>query len=206
MVRESTYWSDFQTGARAILRRELTDEERGRFQQYMALLIEWNRVHRLIGSADPGWIVDHVFLDSLLFLRALPPEIETLADVGSGAGIPGLPIKIVVFPIRVTLIETRQRRISFLRAVIRELGLSGVSVLEARAEEVPEDLLASFDAAVARCAGPSDQVFEWATPLVKPGGVVVIGGPERAKRLPELMKVQGWRRGQSRHLLVRRRS
>ena len=202
----ATYWSDFQKAARDILRRDLSEEERGRFEKYLALLVEWNRVHRLIGSSDPGWIVEHVFLDSLLFLRALPHDVGALADVGSGAGIPGLPIKIVRFSLRITLIEARQHRISFLKTVIRELRLSGASLVEGRVEEIPENLLGTFDAAVARCAGPSDQVFEWATPLVKPRGLVVIGGPERVRSVPGLVKVQGWRRGQSRHFLVQRRS
>lgn len=204
-MNPSTYWSELARGAREILGRPLSEDEARRFEKYMALLVDWNRVHRLIGSADPRWIVENVFLDSLLFLRALPADIQSLADVGSGAGIPGLPIKIVTPLISVTLIEARQRRVSFLKASVRELELAGVAVIESRAERVPPDLLGAFDAATARCTGPPERVFRWATALVRPGGTIVIAGPENREPATGLVTVPGWRRGQSRRFLVRQR-
>src|SRR5688572_4764254 len=102
-----------ESAGRAILGRPLDQHELAAFGKYLTLLVKWQRVQRLVGSSDPEWIVEHLFLDSLLFLQVLPAELESLADVGSGAGFPGIPIKIVRPDLRVTLIESRQRRVSF---------------------------------------------------------------------------------------------
>jgi len=98
-------------------------------------LLEWQRTHRLVGSSEPRWIVENLFLDSLLFLRVLPPGITTLLDLGSGAGIPGIPIKLVRPAIQLVLVESRRRRASFLSTAVRDLGLSGTRVVGGRAED-----------------------------------------------------------------------
>jgi 16S rRNA (guanine527-N7)-methyltransferase len=82
-------------GASKILDRPLASGEADALCQYLDLLESWNRVHRLVGASDRNWMVDNVILDSLLFLRVIPPRANTVLDIGSGAGIPGIPMKIV---------------------------------------------------------------------------------------------------------------
>ena len=113
-------------GARRILGRALDQSEEGRFDKYLTLLIKWSSVHRLVGWTEPVWIVENLFLDSLLFLKVLPDTVRSLMDLGSGAGIPGVPLKIVRRHLQVTLLEARERRVSFLSTVVRELGLEGM--------------------------------------------------------------------------------
>jgi 16S rRNA (guanine527-N7)-methyltransferase len=158
----------------------LSEDEACRFEKYMALLVDWNRVHRLIGSADPRWIVENVFLDSLLFLRVLPRDCRSLADLGSGAGIPGVPLKIVSPQMHLTMIEPRHRRVSFLSAVIRELPLVGAQLLPLRAEDLARQRGHQFEHVVMRCAGPLDDLIGLASRLVAPGGLVIASGSPKA--------------------------
>ena len=163
--------------ARETLGRALLPPERENFTKYMDLLMRWQRVHRLTGSADPSWIVTELFADSLLFLRVVPPTAKRILDFGSGAGFPGVPIAIVRRDVAVTLLEARQRRASFLSAVVRELPLPNASVRGARAEDALRDLGGAFDAVVMRCAGPASEVAPLAAAFASEGGVVVASGP-----------------------------
>ena len=164
-------------GARSILDRPLTQRELDSFDKYLRLLVKWQRVQRLVGSAEPAWIVDNLFLDSLLFLRVLPPGIGSLADLGSGAGIPGIPIKVVTPGLDVALIESRSRRASFLAAVVRELGLPRTRVVSERVQGEASVESSPVDAVVMRCAGDLRRMVDIARRLVRPGGVVVASGP-----------------------------
>ena len=164
------------SGAEQILERPLTQVQIESFSKYLELLTKWQKAQRLVGSAEPGWIVENLFLDSLLFLRVLPMAIQSLVDIGSGAGIPGLPIKIVEPSLAVTLVESRQRRVSFLRAVVRELGLGGVEVIGERLENLVDRLRGRFDVATIRCSGDPASIVPVALEIVKPGGTVVAAG------------------------------
>jgi 16S rRNA (guanine527-N7)-methyltransferase len=168
--------------SRPILERTLSAHEIDAFTKYLALIVRWQRVHRLVGSIEPKWLVENVLLDSLQFLRVLPPAIESIADLGSGAGLPGVPIKIVRPDLRVTLIESRERRASFLAAVIRELGLQGCSVVADRAEVAAD--VGVYDAVVMRCAGDLEELVPVAARLTKPGGSVIASGPPRVGAAP----------------------
>jgi len=105
-----------------------------------------------------------------------------MADLGSGAGLPGIPIKIVRPELRVTLIESRERRASFLAAVIRELELQGCRVVADRAEVAAD--VAVYDAVVMRCAGDLEELVPVAARLTKPGGSVIASGPPRVRAAP----------------------
>ena len=164
-------------GAARIIGRTLTELEAGQFHKYLELLIKWQRTTRLIGRTSPGWIVESLFLDSLVFLRALPERFQWLLDLGAGAGLPGIPIKIVRPETSLVLIEARQRRASFLSAVARELALASTEVVNARAEDVIARFERRFDAVVMRCAGDTAALIPLATRLVRPGGAVVVSGP-----------------------------
>lgn len=185
------------------LGRPLTTEELASLERYLALITTWSRVHRLTGSTEPGWLVEHVILDSLLFARALGRVPETLLDIGPGAGAPGLPLKIVWPRTSLTAIEARRRRASFLASVVRELGLTAVTVLERRAETLVDELGARFDAVVFRAAGPLERLVPLAARFARPGGVVIAGGPPVPRQVPlgRWVEVPGIEPGRTRRFL-----
>ena len=156
------------------LGRPLTDEQGVLLDKYLNILIKWQRTHRLVGSVEPDWLVHNVVLHSLAFLEAVPADALVLADIGSGAGIPGVPIAIVRPDIAVTLVEPRQRRASFLSTVIRELRLTRASIVSARVESLGEEYVDRFDAALMRCAGPINAMLAAVWRLVRTGGVVIV--------------------------------
>src|SRR5215208_2420874 len=118
------------------LRRPLSDEEGAQFSKYLNILTKWQKTHRLIGSVQPSWVVTNIFLDSLCFLELMPSGVSRVADVGSGAGVPGIPMAIVRPDVTFSLIEARERRASFLSTVVRELELAHVEVVARRLEAV----------------------------------------------------------------------
>jgi 16S rRNA (guanine527-N7)-methyltransferase len=166
------------SGASAILGRDLVAREIAAFDAYVDELLTWQRHTRLVGSADPGWIVEHLLLDSLLFVRFLGGSGRVL-DLGSGAGVPGIPVKIVAPWLSMSLVEARRKRASFLAAVIRRLGLAGVEVLGMRCEEALRSgaiRAESFDAVVSRSAAAPERIAALGRNLLRPGGTLVIAG------------------------------
>jgi 16S rRNA (guanine527-N7)-methyltransferase len=137
-----------------------------------------------VGSVDPTWVVENLFVDSLMFLKVLPRDVHELLDLGTGAGFPGVPLKIVWPELRLTLVEPRSRRVSFLSALVRELELGHVRVIQGRAEALVNHPDVRVDAVVMRCAGPVDAMFPVAANLVKPGGIVIATGPPAAAAGP----------------------
>ena len=182
-----------RTDAALALGRPLSNDEAALLLKYIKLLIKWQKPQRLIGSADPVWIVDHVIVDSLLFTQAIPPGISTLCDVGSGAGIPGIPLKAVMPHVDVTLVEARERRASFLAAAIRELPLARCRVICRRLEDMSSGSIGRFDAIVMRCAGNPSELLAPIRVLLAPGGLIVASGPPAASPLPagEWLEVSG---------------
>jgi 16S rRNA (guanine527-N7)-methyltransferase len=187
----------------AVLGRSLGPDESRAFGKYLELLLKWQRIHRLVGSSSPEWIVKYLFLDSLLFLKVLPRDVESVVDIGSGAGFPGIPIKIVRPALDVGLVESRERRGSFLSTVIRECGLHRISVFVGRAEAVPRSMLGAFEAAVARCAGDAARIRPIASRLVKSGGLIILSGPPSG-RGGDWVEVEGARAGSVRRFSVER--
>jgi 16S rRNA (guanine527-N7)-methyltransferase len=175
------------SGAAVVLGRELTQDELTALDGYVGLLLSWQRRYRLVGSADVGWIVDELLLDSLLFARFVPVPAASVLDLGSGAGIPGVPLKIVLPRLRLALLEARRRRTSFLATVVRTLGLQEVRVIGSQAEtalrEHP-DLGRSFQVVVSRAAGDPEAIAKLARPFVEAGGSIVVAGPPLVGRGP----------------------
>jgi 16S rRNA (guanine527-N7)-methyltransferase len=126
-------------------------------------------------------MIENVVLDSFCFLEVLPPTTRCVGDLGSGAGIPGIPIAIVRPDLELSLIESRERRASFLSTVVRELGLGHVTVIGARAESLGAEYAGRFDALVMRCAGNPDAILGHAMTFVRSGGVVIVGAGPQAR-------------------------
>jgi 16S rRNA (guanine527-N7)-methyltransferase len=156
----------------------LTKAQLDTFERYRQELIAWNERVNLTGIVDPEEIVVKHFLDSLsvyLALQDLPSTVSVI-DVGSGAGFPGLPLKIALPEIRLTLLEATRKKTAFLQHIIATLNLTGITVLTARAEEVgrqPEHR-ERYDIAVARAVATLPVVAEYSLPLVKVGGWVIV--------------------------------
>jgi 16S rRNA (guanine527-N7)-methyltransferase len=153
--------------------RALTPTEADMLTNYMNLLRKWQRTQRLVGSTEPAWLVENVIIDSLCFFKGLPPGARRIADVGSGAGVPGIPMAIVRGDLKFALIESRLRRASFLSTCVRELGLSQTEVISRRVEDLEQSHDRVFDAVVLRCAGDMSKLLPVVMPLVTDHGVVI---------------------------------
>ena len=148
------------------------------FQRYFQELVEWNKVVNLTAIVDPDEVVTKHFLDSLSVARVIPNDTlagGSLADVGSGAGFPGLPLRIAWPDLRVTLVESVGKKATFLRHVAETLGLAGVEIENGRAETLAhrERLRESFDVVASRAVARMATLAELTLPFCKPGGVVV---------------------------------
>jgi 16S rRNA (guanine527-N7)-methyltransferase len=166
-------------GLTALVGRAATGEDRRSFQRYLDLFLHWNQVHRMTALDSPGEIVRDLFLDSLLFFALLPARPLKIVDIGAGAGIPGLPIRLADPGIALTLVESRRKRVSFLRAACRDLRLTDVIVKEGRAEELirdDPDLAGAFDVAVMRAVGPIVTLLPMALGYLRPGGLLIASG------------------------------
>jgi 16S rRNA (guanine527-N7)-methyltransferase len=173
--------------------RPAAAEERRDFQQYLDIFLRWNRTYRMTALHSPGAIVHDLFLDSLLFLRVLPVGPIAVVDIGAGAGIPGLPMRLADARIRLTLIEARRKRVSFLRTVCRELGLIDVVVKEGRAEAIARaepSLAGTFDAAVSRAVGPITALAPVAFEYLRPGGVLIVSGSPESRAVGQIKAVR----------------
>ena len=151
----------------------LTDTELNCFAQYADLLVEWNNKMNLTAITAPEEIAVKHFVDSLMLLKYLEPvQGAAMIDVGTGAGFPSVPVKIVRPDIRLTLLDSLNKRITFLTALSGALGQENACI-HARAEEggrKPE-LREHFDIATARAVAPMRVLAEYCLPFVKPGGV-----------------------------------
>jgi 16S rRNA (guanine527-N7)-methyltransferase len=156
------------------LNRPLTRSEGQSLCKYLEILSKWQKTHRLVGSTAVEWMIKNIVLDSLAFLEAVPRTARRVADVGSGAGIPGLPIAIVRPDLEMSLIEIRRRRVSFLSTVVRELGLERVEVLSSRVEDMASTHGECFDAVVMRCAGAPASILFPTLSILRRGGVIVM--------------------------------
>lgn len=163
--------------ARQQLGLTLTDGQCAAFQVYAETLIEWNRRFNLTAITEPEGVQVKHFLDSLTSLTAIRkthPALRDLRliDVGTGAGFPGLPLKIACPQIRLTLVEATGKKVMFLEHVVAVLKLDSVTVVKARAEEVGQDAAhrERYDWAVARAVAEMPTLAEYLLPLVKVGG------------------------------------
>ena len=139
----------------------LDSRQMEQIQQYTAILLRWNAKTNLTAINDPLEILYRHFCESMLGALVIPAEKCRLADVGSGGGFPGLPMKILRPELDLYLIESNLKKATFLTEVVRELGLTGVRVLVSRYEELSEEV-APLDVVCSRAVGEYGPFLEWA--------------------------------------------
>jgi 16S rRNA (guanine527-N7)-methyltransferase len=162
----------------------------GQIDSFMTFLFElkkWNRAYSLSGLRyDRDIIIKH-FLDSLLYIKAIPEGELKLADAGSGAGFPGIPIKIVRPELDVTLVESSRKKAAFLRHIIRLIELTHITVLEQRLESLGEEHKGKYDVIVSRATFKIKEFLSVACPYVKKNGRAVLSkGQGFGKELKDL--------------------
>ena len=141
--------------------------------RYADLLVEKNKVMNLTAITEPADIAALHFLDSAALLTLADFRNKTVADVGTGAGFPGLPLRIVEPSIRLTLLDAQNKRIEFLTEVCEDLGLHDAECVHQRAEEFAADRRESFDLVTSRAVAALPLLCELCLPLVKVGGYFV---------------------------------
>lgn len=148
----------------------LGDDAAPSLLRFGELLLEKNKVMNLTAITDPEDVASLHFLDSAALLTLADLKDKTVVDVGTGAGFPGMPMKILEPSIQLTLLDSLGKRITFLQEVCDNLGLTDVQCVHARAEEFAAEHRQSFDFAVSRAVANLSVLSELCLPLVKPGG------------------------------------
>jgi 16S rRNA (guanine527-N7)-methyltransferase len=166
-----------------------TDEQVIQIQQYMKILLGWNEKLNLTAIRDPLDILYRHFCESMYAGVSVPMEEGRLADVGSGAGFPGLPLKILRPNLQVFLIESNVKKATFLAEVIRELGLEDTRVLVSRYEELGEEV-APLDFVCSRAVGEVGALLEWAVSKQVAARQVILWIGSRD--LDQLQRIRTW--------------
>ena len=165
---------------------------------YERELLEWNQKFNLTAIRDEEAVRTKHFLDSfscVLAWKANPPH--RLVDVGTGAGFPGIPLKILYPSMKLTLVESVGKKAMFCQHIVRVLSLENVDVIRSRAEELGQrqEHRESYDWAIARAVASLDVLSEYLLPLVKVGGVMLAqkgeSGPAEAQAAEKVMKLLG---------------
>jgi 16S rRNA (guanine527-N7)-methyltransferase len=187
MVAVLTAWARLLKIEGCRLGIRITDGQLSAFDAYLRALLESNRRVNLTSITDPQQVAITHFLDSLTCLLAAPfPPAAAVVDVGSGAGLPGIPLAIARPDLRVTLIESTGKKCHFLERVVGLLRLRNMGVMCARAEAVGHDPAhrESYDVVVARALAEAAVAAELCLPLAKVGGAVTLmKGPRAAEEI-----------------------
>lgn len=166
---------------------ELSSKQVEQFNKYYEMLIETNKVMNLTAITEPEEVAVKHMVDSLLAFDTSFKN-KTLADVGTGAGFPGIPLKIYCPSLKVTLIDSLGKRLKFLENVISELGLTDITCEHARAEDAGKNkkFREKYDIVTARAVARLSVLSEYCLPLVKPGGMfIALKGSKYAEEISE---------------------
>lgn len=150
---------------------KINDEQIKSFEKYMNLLLEWNEKINLTAITQPEEIKLKHFIDSLTVLKYINDD-DKVIDIGTGAGFPGIPLKIMNKNTKITLLDSLNKRINFLNIVIEKLDLSNIQAIHGRAEEIARNKLyrEKYDVAVSRAVANLSTLTEYMLPFVKVGG------------------------------------
>jgi 16S rRNA (guanine527-N7)-methyltransferase len=181
--------SDTIHRALAEFRLSVTDTQVQCIQQYMSLLLKWNEAINLTAIRDPLEILYRHFCESMFAAAVVSLDNGRLADVGSGGGFPGLPLKILRPELEVFLVESNVKKATFLAEAVRDLGLTGARVFVSRYEELGEELT-PLDIVCSRAVGEFGAFLNWAgSPQIDAKQAILwIGGRD----LDEARQIAGW--------------
>ena len=153
---------------------EITEFQLNQLEKYYELLINWNKVMNLTGIVEKEEVYLKHFYDSLTITKVVDlNNIETLCDVGTGAGFPGIVLKILFPKLKITLVDSLQKRIKFLNEVITTLNLKDIEALHFRVEEYAIKNKEKFDIVTARAVASLNILSEYCIPLVKENGYFI---------------------------------
>ncbi|WP_256759636.1 16S rRNA (guanine(527)-N(7))-methyltransferase RsmG [Cohnella sp. WQ 127256] len=155
---------------------QLSNQQLAQFETYYCLLVEWNEKMNLTGITDRDAVYEKHFFDSLTLAEVVPFDTtKSLADIGSGAGFPSIPLAIVFPHLQITIIDALAKRIRFLEEVTSQLGMTNITCLHGRAEDVARkrEHRDQYDVVTARAVARLAALNELCLPFVRPGGVFI---------------------------------
>ena len=155
-----------------IVHISITEDQAKLFYQYMILLVEWNEKINLTAITDPDEIILKHFIDSLTILPFIE-ENKKILDIGTGAGFPGVPLKILSPSSNITLLDSLNKRILFLNEVMKELSLENIYAVHERAEDFANNNRENYDIVVSRAVARLNVLLEYMLPLTKIGGKAI---------------------------------
>lgn len=167
--------NDFKQKVLDMFNIELSEKQLKQFNQYYKLLVSWNEKMNLTSITEEDEVYNKHFVDSLSILTSemFSKKDITLCDVGSGAGFPSIPLKIVFPEMKITIIDALNKRITFLNEVIKTLQLQNIEAIHARAEEYVNENRNSFDIVTARAVARLNVLSELCIPLTKIDGYFI---------------------------------
>ena len=145
-------------------------------RQYLQLLLKWNQKINLTAEKDPEEILKNHVFDSLQYCRAIEPGFRVM-DIGSGAGFPGIVLKIIFPQLQLALVESQRKRCSFLETVVRDLEMEQVTVFNARADDISGNQAGQFDVVVFRAVSGAQECLSLSEEFLPSGGRVVLKKP-----------------------------
>lgn len=178
---------DFKKDFCLYFEEEIDDNKIQKFYDYMNLLVEWNKKINLTAITEEKDIILKHFVDSLTVLKYIK-EDKSIVDVGTGAGFPGIPLAIMNDSLKITLVDSLNKRINFLNEVCNKINLKNTKAIHARAEEFGQDnnYRESYDVAISRAVANLTVLAEYLLPLVKVGGkIICMKGPDIEEELKQ---------------------